>query len=409
VADDLGRYRIYGLPPGRYYVGATPGFGPSALLARVLGDKEIRAVSMPAGRLIAGAEAPAYMQSREAPRFVYGPSFHPGVPDIGGAMAVDVTAGEERAGIDIVMSLRGAVMVSGSVVTASGEPAAGGRLSFRPAGLYVTTRYAGLALADAITLGADGSFQIKPMIAGDYEVLVRHGTEWTRTTWRIGDGDLAALRLALRPAATVTGRLHFGGGASPPSAADVRLHLKPAADEELGSAVDHVRPDDSGRVAFDGVVPGRYWLNATGLPPGWRLGSAMADGGDVLDTMLEVAPGANPPNLQITAVRGLATLVGTFTDATGRPASEYFVVLFSEDPRHWLAGSRRIRTARPGTDGRFRFADLPAGRYRLAAVPDLETGDLTRARFFEELRPGSIAILVPASGQVTQDIRVAGG
>jgi hypothetical protein len=409
LADDLGRYRIYGLPPGRYFVGATPGFGPSALLARLVSDEDVRAVLTPAGRMVAGAEAPANRRPREAPRrFVYGPSFHPGVSDIGSAVAVDVAASEERAGIDIVMSYRSAVGVSGSVASSSGEPAAGGRLSFRPAGLYVTTRYAGLALANDMTLGADGSFEIEPMIAGDYDVLVRHGTDWTRTTWRIGDADLTGLRLALQSAATVTGRIRFGGGAPPPSSADVRLHLEPAADDDLGSAVDNVRPDDSGRFAFDGVVPGRYWLKATGLPPAWRLGSAIADGGDVLDTMLEVAPGASPPSLLITAVPGLATLVGTFTDSTGRPASEYFVVLFSEDARHWLAGSRRIHAARPDTDGRFRFADLPAGRYHLAAVPDLAAGDLVRARFLQELLPASIAIDVPASGRITQNIRVAG-
>ena len=66
---------------------------------------------------------------------------------------------------------------------------------------------------------------------------------------------------------------------------------------------------------------------------------------------------------------------GAFSDAAGQPASDYTVIVFSASREYWMANSRRIQAARPGTDGRFSLKNLPPGDYRLAAVSDVEPNE----------------------------------
>jgi len=83
------------------------------------------------------------------------------------------------------------------------------------------------------------------------------------------------------------------------------------------------------------------------------------------------------------------------------------VLIFSQDRAQWLPPSRRVRAARPATDGSFEVPDLPPGDYLIAAV--------TRARPDEWEHPAFLARLVANAGRVTiaegeqhvQDVRVA--
>ena len=70
--------------------------------------------------------------------------------------------------------------------------------------------------------------------------------------------------------------------------------------------------------------------------------------------------------------------------------------------------SRRIRTVRPGTDGKFTIANLPAGEYRLAALTDITPGDQTDPTFLQQLVGASIAISLADGEKKVQDIRIGG-
>ena len=61
----------------------------------------------------------------------------------------------------------------------------------------------------------------------------------------------------------------------------------------------------------------------------------MHDGKDLLDHRLEVAPGAALTGVVVTLTDEQTRLSGTLTDATGRPASDFYVLLFSTERAHW--------------------------------------------------------------------------
>jgi hypothetical protein len=175
--------------------------------------------------------------------------------------------------------------------------------------------------------------------------------------------------------------------------------------------------DDSGSLTIQNVYPGSY---VVGGPPSfgsapdnatWTVESVVADGHDVTDLPMEITADSAPRNLVVTFTDRAQELSGRITHAAGTAAPEYTVVIFPEDKAYWISGSRRILAVRPGTDGKFVLPTagnptLPAGRYLLAAVTDLDRD--------EQYDPSLLAALVPAAVPVTlqpgekkiQDLRV---
>ena len=102
-------------------------------------------------------------------------------------------------------------------------------------------------------------------------------------------------------------------------------------------------------------------------------------------------------------------IAGTFTDASGRPATDYLVIAFPADREQWRPGSRYIQAVRPATDGRFTLGALPAGAYRLAAVWDAEPDEWFAPEFLAALLPAAIAVDVAAGETRTQDIQIRRG
>ena len=72
-------------------------------------------------------------------------------------------------------------------------------------------------------------------------------------------------------------------------------------------------------------------------------------------------------------------------DRGGRAATDYYILVFSSDRKHWTPGSRRVRMTRPATDGSFSVKGLPPGEYFLAALTDLETGEWNDPALLEQL------------------------
>jgi hypothetical protein len=58
-----------------------------------------------------------------------------------------------------------------------------------------------------------------------------------------------------------------------------------------------------------------------------------------------------------------------------KATSDAIVVAFSEDERHWMYGSRFIKTARPTAGGAYSIGGLPAGDYFVVAERELMEGE----------------------------------
>jgi hypothetical protein len=233
---------------------------------------------------------------------------------------------------------------------------------------------------------------------------------WATANVSIAGADVSGLALSLQPGLTVAGRVAFDASTlQPPSLDGVRVLLSPVLTTgQVSVGQLNVLTDAQGAFMLRGLMPGRYTVRAlpAATTKGWLLRSVVSRGRDIADVGLEVAAGTDASDLVATFTDRIGELTGVFQDASGRPAPEYTVVLFSTDRTLWRAPVRRVVWARPASDGRFTLRNLLAGDYFLAAAGGVEPGAVNDPEFLEQLAPGAIKVTLAEGEKQTQDIRI---
>jgi hypothetical protein len=428
--DDRGIYRIYGLPAGTYFIGATPGLflltrGASP---RVPTDDEIRWATRTAttGPGVATGPPPA------APATALAEIFYPGVTDIASATPVTLAAGEERAGVDIVIRAVPVATIRGVVRTDDGAPARSAQV--------LAASSTDRALADVLpalpSLGmsaADGSFVIGNLAPGHYRLMSRASSAaggapapargspppgsdlWALADVDVAGADIDDVTLTLAPGMTVSGRVVFDATSlPPPDPATVRFTLTPPPTGGPVLGAPSTQAEADGTFAFKGIAPGSYVLYGNAgttatVQPLWMVKTAMLNGRDVLDTPFDVTPNLDVSDLVVTFTDRVTKLTGLVSDQAGHPVPAYSVIAFSTDPTWWRAQSRRVRMpVRPASDGRFTISGLPPGEYYLAVLPDFPPNEWSTPAFLQAVVPGAIRVTIRDGETTTQDVRLAG-
>jgi hypothetical protein len=460
TTDDRGMYRLYGLPPGEYIVAASPRHANVGEI-RASTDAEIRAAL--AALQQPATPAPSAGQPLPPPKehvtVGFAPVYFPGSATATGASTISLGPGEERSGIDFPLQIVRTAKIEGMVVVPSGMNPQSVTLTMVPVGQHVGPGVLGATFLNRVTPGADGRFTYAAVPPGQYTINARlaagapgggGGTGaavdvfeyrvgastgnqmiisgppgsgpsyWARTDVSVDGTPQSNVVLTLQPGLTITGRIEFKGTRLevPSDFTRARVTLAPAptpGSVGLMVGVPSGQVDASGRFTINGVTPGRYLVNAVvpvpaGGGPGlaWTLTSAVFKGQDVLDFALEVAPNDDISGGVLTFTDQTQQVSGTLQDQSGRPAPDYTIIVFAADKRYWVPQYRRIRTTRPGTDGRFTVTNLPAGDYRLAAVVDIATGDANDPAFLEQLMQASVPITLAEGDRKVQDLRIAG-
>jgi len=135
--------------------------------------------------------------------------------------------------------------------------------------------------------------------------------------------------------------------------------------------------------------------------------SAIVKGQDILDFPLDVKPNENFTDAVLVFSDARQEVTGSLQDASGRPAADYTIIIFPDDTRYWTPNSRRMRTARPSTDGKFTIANLPPGEYRIGAVVDVLPNELTDPAFLQQIVGASVKFTLGVGEKRTQDLRIA--
>jgi hypothetical protein len=442
TTNDQGEYRIFGLEPGSYVIRAEPASSPQPSVE--LGDARIDAALAALARGAPGGAGTALRLPAAdvaAPKpFVRAPVYYPGTAVLARAVPVQLEAGAEITSLDIRLDRVPTVVVEGAILRADGGPLAGAAAQLtedQPAGAFADLP------PDPITTtsGPDGTFRFTQVTPGNYRLLIRapigeldrSGSNPTgqirpgfvaRTQWAMADvsvagGDVSGLALTLQPPLTLAGRVVFESDSKPPpeklAALQVALFPPGLLDAPRGTSIRTIataRPvavQENATFALEDIVPGTYEFTVVGGPiadASWWPRSAMLDGRDLLDGRVEIDPGMNLAGVVITLSDRRTALTGTLQTTAGTPASDVFVVAFSEDEAYWGPAARRVEGVRPDSDGRYAIRDLPPGRYRLAAVLDADENDWYDSAFLKLLLPASIAFTLGEGEQRVQDLQV---
>lgn len=407
-ADDRGRYRIHGLPPGEYVVSVI-GIHSTISGFPALTDAEVDAVL--AGQRPTGP--PPVVPMGAGPQAAV---FFPGTTRPGDAAGLLLGPGEDRQNVDIPWQPSTPSHISGVVSTADGSP-------LPPVTAWVSAAPGSGPLMMSMTarVGPDGRLMTAQAVPpGTYTVIAR-GTgpqqPFAALTVEAAGTDITGLQLVLQPPLQVAGRIVAVGTARPPSLAGHRLQFS-----ALAAAARAVPPQVSpstatGEFAITGLLPGQYmfsgapFFGASADSVTWGLGAITIEGRDVTDRAIDIQPEALPKDLVVTFTDQWQEVTGRLTNAQGAGVSDYTMLIFPTDETYWLYNSRRHVTAQPATDGRYRLggpgpAQLPAGEYYLAAVTDVSKDEQYDAAFLKSLIPASLKITLATGQKLTQDVRV---
>jgi Carboxypeptidase regulatory-like domain len=421
--DDRGVYRAFGLPPDDYFVLATLGIGPrNSDLHQVTADDVQWAMRQVNSTGQAGPAVPAHW----AEMSTYAPTFYPCTAMQSDAAVIPVGAGEERAGVDLQIQLVPTSRITGTVAAPQGVPVEGLQIA-----LIANDRISGLPFSGFSSARTDknGAFTFPGLMPGRYTVTARVGSPppgarggsappaSAASLFALEDvtvtGSDINVSLAMRPGVAVSGQLVFEGTTPPPaSLSGIRVNLG-AVQTGNGATlgVPAANADARGRFTFTGVTRGHYRLSASvpGSTPtgGWHLRSAVIGGRDSLDFPAELG-NADVDGAVLTFTDRVTELSGTLLDVSGRPAPEYFIIVFPTNRTFWTPQSRRVQQVRPGVDGRFVVRNLPAGEYQIGAVTDVEQGEWYDPAFLQELAASTpITITLAEGDRKVQDIRIA--
>ena len=325
-SDDLGEYRIFNLPAGRYCIRATAGD---------LTNWDRR----------------------------YIPEYVPGVLEPTDDSWIEVKAGEERGGVNLRFTKHEGVTVEGRLAMPPGV--APGRMQvLLQQDQFAPTGYFGAAQTDG------GTFRITHVPPGTYKLRAQSpnfppkaGDFMAEQQLQVGSGDMRDVALAVREVKPVDidgAIVHEDGGAPGPMMVNVR--------SMSGFSVT-VRPNEQGAFNLHDLLPGHYSLvvmadynraptrGVTPYPVSALLGEK-----NVLHAGIDL-DGTPTGSLRITVGTRLYVVPGKVLDQAGNPISDAIIALDSSQPRHqsWMATDG---------DGAFRLAVSSVGDFHVYVVTD---------------------------------------
>jgi len=425
ATDDRGVYRIYGLEAGEYVVICDYTQGATQTLRRWTTAADVqRALALLAAPGTASPSRSLTPPIAEQPALAYAPVYYPGTVFPSAAVPVRVSAGEERAGIDLQLQPMPLGKVEGRVTGVNGASASNAVVH-----LFSTETPAASRPSSSMQLGPDGTFRIAGIGPGRYAVEAllsvpatdptARASKTQKTMWGTADvlvngADAVTLSVDVRPTAVINGQLRFltlRSGVAPGGPTPVAtVNLTP---EQLvpGSWVQsRAVTTTGGRFTIDGVPPGRYRLSASvpssGSGSEWDFVGAVVASKDASDAAVDIGAG-DILESTLTFDDTNTELVGRLLDPGGALTSDYYVVVFAADPKDWYWLSRRIQAVHVASDATFRVSQLPPGAYRLAAVTDVEQDEWFDPSFLEQLVPYSLRVDLVDGERTTQSIGIA--
>jgi hypothetical protein len=369
--DDTGAFRVYGLPPGEYYVTASTG-----LVDAVKRDP---------------------------------PVYYPGTMSFAEAQPITLGTGAE-AGADFqIVEVARAATVSGVVLNSSGAPSSGAMINLSSNNMSAAPSVQGASMLHA-DAGPDGAFTFQNVPPGPYTLTAtgamrefdagavaaareasRNPTagagpppppfqppESASMQLAIASEGVSGITLTTRRGGRIIGRIVADTGISRPLPRGLQVRLQSPSPGNMMMSLN------SGSEQFQLVgVSGPTRIQVDGVPDGWMVKSVLLDNDDVTDDSFELS--GRTANLRVVMTDRVTSLSGTVQSDRNR--RDHNVIVFADDAAKWAAPSRFVRATRADADGRFQVRGLPPGeRYLVAALDYLEAGEEQDRQLLERLR-----------------------
>jgi protocatechuate 3,4-dioxygenase beta subunit len=382
--DDRGRYRLFHLPAGRYYLTATTDTDEASIF---MGDEPFL------------------------------PIYFPGSVDVAEAWPIHVARGSETDRIDMTAPRTRGARLRGVALDGNGRPLAGNVAlvaASQPGVPSLTPRFVEADRTGAFEFDgiAPGAYVVQAVKASGSDAMhVEEITDFAMQRLQVGAEDVGPIVLTAAATSSLTGRVVVEGDTTP----DAR---------EFGLVVLPVDPDETPQIRFgrsdvplgpDGrfVIRGLTTKIRLGLdraPAGWWIRSANIGGIDAASD--PVAFGTRQDSrddIGVVLARTAATLSGRVVNDRGGRVESSSIVVFPSDVDRRFPRSRYVKTVDADSDGEFTVTSLPPGSYLVAAVEAADgdaTADWTDPDALEEIASLAERVTLGEGQRATLSLRV---
>jgi protocatechuate 3,4-dioxygenase beta subunit len=374
--NDLGEFRIFGVPPGRYLLSsAPPGYSMFGSVDRSAG---------------------AVPQETEAP------TFFPASVDAASATVINVALGQQLQGMDIRLQRRAAYRVRGRVSGAPSGRASGNIMLWPRNTVSYTYRPAGSARWDQRT----GQFEFQRVFPGSYTLVaeVFGDGRRMRATARIEvtSGDVDNLTVAVQPPLEVQGSVEIEGNVA---AENLSVSLQPwelSGGFPGGYAPGEVKQDQTFKIA--NVAPERYRVGVFPIPQGCYLKTARMGEVDVLKDGLDLSQGGAGTGLKLVISASAAQVDGAVTNEKGEAAAGASVLLVPQ--REDLNQPTLFKSTTTDQNGTYQFQGVAPGDYLLFAVEATEPGEERDPEFRKQHESSAEKLTLRENGRESKALRI---
>ncbi len=374
ITDDKGRFRLLGLPPGKYRVKAfLPMMLPTPPEVRTDGTAEVR----------------------------YGPTYYGGTTEYKSAPRIDVGTGAEVDGIEIRLARIPMVRISGKVVGVPPET--------RGVNLVFSQTYGSRSLGG---VKKDGTFEVWNVDPGKYFLSATWSGSGQRfqtapVDLEVGVSNIDKIELRLVPPSDISGRVVFEDEQArpqpPPKNQQGRQGNTRGPTLELRTvdpgvfadpAVSDVAEDGSFHLA--GIKAARFRVMLS-WPSAWvkavTLGSNRVEG-----NVLNLRNGSAGAPLTVLVSSAFATVSGKVTDGDN-PVAGARIALVRDD----FVSLGDLTTATTDASGSYAIGNVRPGKYRIAVVEDNDNAP--RSGNLDDYEDILARIDVRPGDKLTKDLR----
>jgi hypothetical protein len=397
-SDDNGTYRIYGLPPGQYYVSVND---PSAARMIFVGLPDgNNSVQFEAGGSFVVEAGQVSLSRASGERTSYAPTYYPGTANITEAQRLTLGLGEEQSGINLTIVPIRAAKITGRVMGSNGSP-------LRAQVSLTSQMGQGFSPSGGRNgSSSDGAFTLNNIPPGTYTLNVLGPNvgaappEVAAIPIVVSGQDILDLTVITGSGASVQGMIVADGGGRLP-ASRLRITANPAS-RSPATWTPRVDANENGTFALEGLV-GIYTLRFDNLPSGWMVNTVTANGLDVSDAAIEFQP-ADRVTIRVELTDRVTQVSGSVRPT--RDIKGGTVVVFPDEPSKWTSTSRYVKTTRVGDDGRFSISGLPPhSRYLALAIDFIEPGEAQNPEFLQRAKAAATGSFgLTAGGQQILDL-----
>jgi hypothetical protein len=354
ITNDLGEFRVFGIPPGSFYVAAV---------------------------------TPISTASPESAGASFAPTYFPDTVNLSEARRVNLKIGEVVNNIDIALHAVELGAINATVLDQDGRTLSSPLLNVR----YIAS---GVSPALSIPrVEPNGTFTVTSLPPGDYELQVTglslEKVPLVATSMVTVNGGAAQnVRLTATKMAVISGRLVADDSIRPlissvsVTVADMAESLAYQSRSLRLATPAKIQPDFTFSVS---TAFHRGVLQVPSLPRGWFLQAIRLNGVDVTDTGIEVPEGGTVPGVEVVLTERATELSGIVRGPDNQNVDDYTVLVFARDPMRRRGLTRYFASARPDATARFVIRGLPAGEFYAIALEWADANTFADPEFLEPL------------------------